>query len=148
MKLCKICIKSDILCSGCSKKLERGEISKTDITVSRALAKMNLSADYMVTVEDAKTIIIVAGGDIGAIIGRGGKNTKQLSQVLGKEVRIIEKTGEKQMIEKILRSPIIGINILYSNGERYRIRMHKTKQKVSAELLSAVLGRKVEIVFE
>ena len=148
-KLCAVCIKSDILCSGCSKKLEKGEITKTDIDISRALTKAGVVADYVRVVEDAKSIImIVEQKDIGTIIGRAGKNTKQLTQMLRKEVRIIENGNKRQMIEKIVRSPIIGINIVYAGREKYRIRMHRTKQRVSTELLSAILGKSVEVVFE
>ncbi len=147
--LCSVCLKSDILCSGCSKKLEKGEITKTDIAVSRAMANLGVSADYVKVVEDAKSIIIIVEKkDVGTIIGRGGKYTKKMSETLGKEIRIIENADKRQMIEKIVRSPIIGINIIYAGSEKYRIRMHKTKQQVSTEILSAILGKSVEVVFE
>ena len=148
-KLCSVCVKSDLLCSGCQKRLGKGGISMTDIAVSRALANIGISAGYIKVVEDTKNIIIITESkDTGAVIGRGGKNTKKLTQVLGKEVRVIENASSREMIEKIVRSPIIGINVLYSGGEKYRIRMHKTKQRVSTEMLSAILGKNVEVVFE
>ncbi len=148
-KLCAVCVKSDFLCSGCSKKLEREEITKTDIAVSRVLAKLGVAADYVKVVEDAKSIIIISERkDVGTIIGRAGKNTKKMSEMLGKEVRVIENAEKRQMIEKIVRSPIIGINVVYAGSEKYRIRMHKTKQRVSTEILSAILGKSVEVVFE
>ncbi len=147
-KLCSVCVKSDILCSGCSKKLEKGEISKTDIAVSRTLAKIGVDPDFIRAFEDDRSIIVLVSGDAGKMIGRGGKNTKQLTQILGKEVRIIEKSDNKQMIEKIARTTVIGINIIYGSTEKYRIRMHRTRQRVSTELLAAVLGKNVEVVFE
>ncbi len=148
-KLCAVCIKSDILCSGCSKRLEKGEITKTDIDVSRALEKLGVAVNYAKVIEDGKTIIIIANQKTaGTIIGRGGKNTKKMAEMLGKEVRVIENASSKEMIEKIARSPIIGINIVYAGREKYRIRMHRTKQRVSTELLSALLGKSVEVVFE
>ena len=147
-KLCAVCLKSDILCSGCQKNLEKGKISNTDIAVSRALTKLDVAVNYVKVVEDEKSIIIIADREnAGAIIGRRGKNTKQLSQTLVKEVRVIENANNKQMIEKIARTQVIGINIVYPDG-KYRIRMHKTRLHVSTELLSAILGKNVEIIFE
>jgi transcription antitermination factor NusA-like protein len=138
-----------MLCSGCQKKLSGGGITKTDIAVSRLLAKLGIDANYVKIVEDEKSIIIITEKkDTSAFIGRGGKNTKQLTQMLKKEVRIIENGNKRQMIEKIVRSPIIGINVVYGNGEKYRIRMHRTRQRISTELISALLGKRVEVVFE
>ena len=149
MKLCSVCQKSDLLCSGCSKKLERGEITETDVKISRSLAKLDVEAEYFKVVEDDRSIIIITDKDhTRSMIGRGGKVTRQLSVDLGKEVRVIEKADDKQMIEKVIRSQVIGINVLYGNGEKYRIRMQRTRQRVSTIILSAILGKNVEVVFE
>ena len=48
MKLCSICLKSEILCSGCSIKRSKGEITQTDINVSRAIHKIGLdNAEFL-----------------------------------------------------------------------------------------------------
>src|SRR3989344_6309223 len=48
MKICKVCLSSDILCAGCSRRLEDGKITKTDIDISRAIHKISREKDFNV----------------------------------------------------------------------------------------------------
>lgn len=145
---------SDILCSGCAKKLESGQISGADVAVSRALckaAKDKKPADFLQAVEHKDKIIIVCEKkDARLIIGKAGKNVKEIGKTLGREIRVIEKSDEKTMIENILGAPVIGINIVYGGGETKRIRADKAHKKLrgDAALLEKILRSKYEIVFE
>ena len=151
MKPCSICINSDILCSGCQKKVEIGLISKTDVEVSRALAKtVNVRTDFVRATEHKNQLIIVCEKkDAKLIIGRGGKNVREASKILGKDVRVVEKSDEKKMLEDLLGTPVIGINIVYPDEIR-RIRIDKRFRKLRADsvMLEKIMDSKYEIIFE
>ncbi|MBI2232306.1 MAG: KH domain-containing protein [Candidatus Aenigmarchaeota archaeon] len=151
MKLCSVCLNSDILCSGCQRKMENGLISKTDVEVSRALEKtVNVKTDFVRATEHKSQLIIVCEKkDAKLIIGRGGKNVREISKLLGKGVRVIENSGEKKMLEDILGAPVVGINIVYPDEIR-RIRIDKRFRKLRADpvLLEKIMGSKYNITFE
>ncbi len=151
MKLCSVCISSDILCSGCQRKLDSSLISNADVEVSRALAKViKGKTDFVHATEHKNQIIIVCEKkDAKLIIGRGGKNVREISKLLGKDVRVIEKSDEKKMLEDILGAPVVGINIAYPD-ETKRIRIDKRFRKLRADtvMLEKIMGSKYEITFE
>lgn len=154
MKLCSVCLNSDILCGGCMRKVESGLISGTDVAVSRALNRLadgKARVEFLQAAEhDGKIIIVCEKKYSKPIIGRGGKSVRELSKALGKEVRVIEKADEKTMIENILGSRVIGINIVYGKKETKRIRVDKERRRLrgDAALLGKILGSRYQIVFE
>ena len=153
MKICQVCLSSDILCNGCGKKLEKGLMSETDIAISRAIFKLGLDAEFSKSAGHSNCIIVLADSrNSGLLIGRGGRNAKRLSTMLGKELRVIEQTGnEKTLIEKIVSAPILGINKIYGRTELYKLRIERRFRKRvegMAPLLAAVLGKEVRMVFE
>jgi len=122
MKICKVCLQSNILCSACSKKLDNGEIKEIDVKLSRELHNINKEKDahldFLNTVEDGgKLFVVVESKHAARFIGPGGRNIKKLSQDLGKQIKLLEKTEgtDKHVIEKMIGAPIIGINKVYSN---------------------------------
>jgi len=150
--LCAMCRKSDMLCSGCQQKLDRGEISQTDVELVRAINKIQLDAEFIRSVENGRKIYIVAKKeDSKKLVGRQGKNVNQLSNLLKKDIQIVKDEEEKKMIENILSIPIIAINIIYSSGETRKIRIEKSfrsKLKADESDLEKIFGKKYKIVFE
>ena len=125
MKVCSVCLNSDILCSGCSQKLAAGTISETDVAVSRAITALNktrnIAATFLTASETDDAIIIMADKkDTKLLIGGQGRNVKQLSSLLGKQIRIIERTDEKDVVENVLRTHVIGINSIFDRGKETR----------------------------
>ncbi|MBI2173413.1 MAG: KH domain-containing protein [Candidatus Aenigmarchaeota archaeon] len=152
MKICSICVKNDILCSACSRKVERGEISTDSATISRALGRLQDGADFIDSFEAAGRIyIIVDTQQMGSVIGKSGKNVRKLCEILGKQVKVLEKEGSKEMIEKALNIRVNGVNKVFGPEEFYRVRMdRKTKARLgpeSGKVIEAIVG-KSEIVFE
>ena len=151
MKICKICVNNDILCGACSAKLNRGEITELYVSVCRALRKSGIEADFEKAVEN-KDFVMIVSSDASKLIGRGGRNAKKIEELVGKKVRIIEKADKKAMAEKILSTPVIGVNVLYSGDEKYRIRIQSIyRRKISQGMISVaedILGKKVEVVYE
>jgi transcription antitermination factor NusA-like protein len=147
-----MCKKSDILCSGCQQKLERGEITQTDVDLVRAINKINLDADFIRSVESGRKIYVIAGKeDSRRLVGKQGRSVNQLSSLLKKDMQIIKNDDEKKMIENILSIPVIAINIVYSSEETRKIRIEKSlrnKLKAGERDLEKIFGKKYSIVFE
>ena len=152
-RICSVCLSSDILCGGCAKKMEKGLISEMDIAVSRALFKAGLDAEFIKVIDDKKhTLLIADSKNSGLIIGRGGRNAKKISQIMGKDVRVIEQVNdEKKLMEKIMSAPVLGINKIYGKSELYKVRMERRfKKRVEGltPILSKAIGKEVKLVFE
>lgn len=156
MKICKICLENDILCSSCNEKLQRNEISETDVVVSKALHKLekegNVSLDFIRAVDSGHLIIIADKKNARKLIGRGGKNARRLGEIIGKNVRIIENADIKEMVEKILNVHVIGVNVVYADEEICKIRIERSFQRrirnESISLLNEIFDKKIELVFE
>lgn len=152
MKLCSVCIKSDILCSECAKKEEKGSLTKTDIAMARALFKLGIDADFDKAVEaDNDIFVITDKKSAGLMIGRSGRNARKISIMAGKNLRIIERTDdEKKLIERVLGVQVLGINKVYANSsESYKVRVErKAKNRpVDASVIGQILGKNVQLVF-
>lgn len=134
--ICAICLKSDMLCLGCEEKLRKGEITQLDVDVARAIYKLSekykplekirfrgtMSADDLV-------VIFVERGDLPLLVGKGGRVSRELSQILGKKIRVVEKTNNfKELVANLIApASLLGINIVYSpnGGTYYKIRVDK-----------------------
>lgn len=162
--ICEVCLKSDILCSGCRAKLDSGKISQKDVDVSRYLygltERMRSIRDIkVIRAIDCGTLLIITGvGDAAKLVGRNGVIVKQIAKEFKKSIRILEEAPDfKDFIEGLISpASISGINTLFrENQEVYRIRVPATQRNqvmISPEGFSQVMSnffnRKVEIVFE
>ena len=151
-KICKICLNNDILCQVCNANLESGKITLIEVGISRILHKLGIGADFVKAVERGMIYILADKKNARLLIGRNGRNSKKLEAELKKKVRIIENTEEKDVIESVLGTDIIGINILYSPKEKYRIRVQRIfRNRIKNEhllALNALLGKDYEVVIE
>ncbi len=157
MKICKVCLQSNMLCSACNKKLDSDEIKEIDVKLSRELHRINkerdTNLDFLSTVEDgSKLFVVVDSKHAARFIGPGGRNIKKLSQDLGKQIKLLEKTegSDKHVIEKLIGAPIVGINKVYPE-ESLKVRVERRYRK-NVQPLAAVVGKvinkKVSFVFE
>ncbi len=156
MKICRVCLSSDILCSGCSRKLEEGKISRDDVELSRALHKTTGDIDFVQSFEEnGRLFVVFESKDAAKFIGPGGRNIKKLSAELGKQIKLLEKTdgNEKHVIERLIGAPVLGINKTYSKEpqESYKVRVERRYLR-NVQPLSNVVGRilnkKISFVFE
>lgn len=163
--ICKICINSEVLCSGCKSKLENKEIGQADIDLARALFKLSSRhpalerAEFKKT-EDFKNLLLVTvpKGCAGQFIGKKGIFIKDISTMLNKKIKVIEETNDvKELIQQILfPARLLGVNVIYTqkNKETYKVRVPRVdKNKVAEtedleEVFRLVLGGKTNIVFE
>ncbi|MFB6216955.1 MAG: hypothetical protein ABEJ72_08325, partial [Candidatus Aenigmatarchaeota archaeon] len=121
--ICNVCLKSDVLCSGCEEKLENNEISEIEIEVSRVL--QDLSNEYaslrdseILNVFDAEKVVVIvtAEGDGAKVVGRSGEIVKKVAEELDKSIRVVEKSQDDIETIKGLLSPaeVESINTVFS----------------------------------
>ncbi|KYK36540.1 MAG: KH domain-containing protein [Theionarchaea archaeon] len=163
--ICEICLKSGILCLGCEEKLKKSIITELDVKISKLLYELEQEhhirdITFVKAVESRSLIVIIVGeGEIGNLIGKGGKTVKFLQRALRKKIRIIEDTDDIRKIIQDLLHParILGMNILYlpSGDQRYRVRIPKederrvpTNVQSAEEIISKLTDLEVEIAFE
>jgi len=162
--ICEVCLKSNILCSGCQDKLNTGKISQKDVELSRYLyalsEKMRSIRDIKILkVVDCGSLIIITGiGDAARLVGRGGVVVKKIAKDFKKSIRILEEaTSFKDFVENLLSpAPISGINTLYKEDkEVYRVKIPSIQRNsvlINPEIFSQIISNfynlKAEIVFE
>ena len=162
--ICEVCLKSNILCSGCQDKLNTGKISQKDIEISRYLydlsERMRSIRDIKILkVVDCGTLIIITDvGDAAKLVGRDGVIVKKIAKEFKKSIRILEEAPTfKGFVENLLSpAPISGINTLYKEDkEVYRVKIpsiQKNNVIISPEIFSQIISNfynlKAEIVFE
>ena len=174
MKICRVCLQSDILCGACGKKLERGEISGIDVELSRALHSVNKEkgtcVDFLQSFEDSGRIFVVAESrHVAKFIGPGGRTIKKISNNLGRQIKLLEKAegSDKHVIEKMIGAPVLGINKTYSKEqsslrtqrqtsllypqESYKVRVEERYKRMVQPLsgvIGKILNKKITFVFE
>lgn len=164
--ICNVCVKSeDELCSMCEEKLEEGEITQTDIDVSRVLH--DLSKDYaslkdseIVKVFEAENVVVIvtAEGDGAKVVGKSGDIVKEVADRVGKSIRVVEKAEKDIDTIKALLSPaeVESINTVFSpDGQSKKIVVddeYDGKINLSTgefeEIIEEVTGNKYRLSFE
>ncbi|QQG40274.1 MAG: transcription elongation factor NusA [Candidatus Aenigmatarchaeota archaeon] len=162
--LCEVCLKNeDILCAGCQRKLDTGEITHTEIEISRILYSLkdkfkSIEAGGFKSAREVDNIIllIVPKGVAGKMIGKGGTIITTLQERLGKRIKIVEEGTVEDVAKELLgKTTLVGINKVFgADGERYKLRVKRRsappqlrKEEVEA-IVRAVTGKKAEVVFE
>jgi len=121
-ELCKFCLKSGILCSKCQAKVKSGKISETDLKIARLLLSLEekypqLQEVYFHNAVDADGIlaIMVGQGDIAKILSVGGKIRREIEDMAGKRVRLLECGVDDRKFLEDLFAPftIMTINTIW-----------------------------------
>jgi transcription antitermination factor NusA-like protein len=156
-------MKSNVLCSGCDEKLKRGKISELDVKISRLLYKLkdkyNLeNVDFTKAVDLGRVVLVLTKKDVGILIGKEGKVVAEISQAVGKKVRIAELSGDikKTIADIVAPAKVLGINKVYKeDGYAYKVRFSKKEIKqlpldinTLEKALKSLLESEVMIVFE
>ncbi|MDO8339125.1 MAG: KH domain-containing protein [Candidatus Burarchaeum sp.] len=163
LPICELCASSGTLCSGCSAKLADGRLTELDVKISALLYKMkdkyNLNdADFTKAIDLGRVVLVLTKGDVGKLIGREGKVVAEISQEVGKKVRIAEMSGDvrKTISDIIMPAKLLGINEVFSMaGTSYKVRLPSSElSHLPIDLnslekaLYSLLDSKVSIVFE
>lgn len=163
--ICEICLKSGILCLSCEEKVREGTISDLDVRISKLLYELDQEhqirdVTFIRAVESRSIIVIIVGkGEIGNLIGKGGKTVKFLQKALKKKIRIIEDTPDVRKVIQDLLHParVMGMNILYlpTGEQKYKVRVPKederkipTSLQSAEEIISKLTHLSIHLVFE
>lgn len=163
--ICNICLKSDVLCSHCSTKLEEGKISDIEVKISRKLQDLSednpsLQDSEIVRVLEAENVVVVVAdeGDGAKVVGRKGRVVKQLAEEVGKSIRVVEKSSDDRETIKGLLSPadIESINTVFRpSGQSQKIVVdeeYKNKINLSIsefeEFVEEITGTEYTLSFE
>jgi transcription antitermination factor NusA-like protein len=105
-----------------------------------------------------RVVLVLTNKDVGLLIGREGKVVAEISQAVGKKVRIAEMKGDmkKTIGDIIAPAKILGINKVYrKEGNFYKVRFSKREIKqlpvdinTLEKALKSLLESEVMIVFE
>jgi transcription antitermination factor NusA-like protein len=159
MSICKVCLQSDMLCGACARKVESGAIKKIDVDLSRAVYKLSKESghdiEFLHAIEGRdRLFVIVESKYAGRFIGPGGRTIKKLSEMIGKQIKLLEKAegSDKEVIEKMLCVPVVGINKIYTqDGEALKVRIdgkYRRNTETVVPLLGKILNKKISVVFE
>lgn len=161
--ICEICAKSTALCSGCEEKLKAGRLSELDVKISRLLEKLaethNMQgADFYKAVDLDKLVLVLTKGDVGVLIGKEGRVVSEISNAVGKKVRIAEVSGDmrKTVSDVLVPVRVLGINTIFGDGkQKYRVRLPRNEMRqlpADVKTLEKALGQlfdaEVMIAFE
>lgn len=163
--ICNVCLKSDVLCSGCEEKLEEGEISDIEIKVSRILQDLSnehasLRDSEILKIFDMENVVVIitADGDGAKVVGRSGEIVKKVAERIDKSIRVVEKSGEDLETIKGLLSPaeVESVNTVFSpDGQSKKIVVNEEfegKINLSIEefedIIDAVTGEEYQLSFE
>jgi transcription antitermination factor NusA-like protein len=163
LPICEADAANGFLCASCQAKLDKGELTPTDVAVANALYKQRGPLGLeKVSVSRAfdlgKSIAIISDSVAGLLIGRHGKVAGALAKELGKPVKVIHRTGDlRTMIEELtLPVRVRGINEIFSpSGKIHRVRFFKSEAPrlpVAVEDLKKVVAylgnERAEVSFE
>lgn len=161
-KICDACLKSDILCNSCQRKVDSGEVSKLEIDISKFLLGLK---DKIKSLEDAKIIRVLDGhaiviitekGSAAKIVGRQGSVVKLLAKHFNKPIRVVEADDVKNFISNLIIPASAAVNVAYTDGkEYYKIRIlknHRSRLPLGAEevkgAVEGIFNKTAEVMFE
>ena len=159
--VCPSDVKTGKLCIICQAKLKAGQINELDLKVLKAAQKFEnrkfLIATELVRAFDLGGMALVfARGNVGALIGKGGKNIKVLENELGKRVRIIEISKDsRDIVQQVVgRVRISAVNkVFMREGELLKVILDERDKKMLAqkekfeEILGKILGKPIKLSF-
>lgn len=131
--ICDADLRSGELCPDCRSKLASGKITQLDVDVALILFRINeryniTNASFVKAVDLGRVVLILTQGEVGLLIGKQGKIVAELSEALGKKVRIAEMQGDvkKTIADIITPARLLGINKVFHNGrEVMKVRLSK-----------------------
>ncbi len=120
--LCNFCLKSGILCSKCEALLRDGEVSELDVKVARILLDFEQRYPILQEITLRKVVesgsvlaIVVNQGGPQKILGSGGKLIRDLSDRVGKRIKLLEDDCDlRRFIEELFApASILTINTVW-----------------------------------
>jgi transcription antitermination factor NusA-like protein len=149
----------------CKEKLEEGEITETDIEVSRILYELSkeyasLKDSEIEKVFDTENVVIIvtAEGDGAKVVGRSGKIVKEVASQVDKSIRVVERSQDDLETIKGLLSPaeVESVNTVFTPegqskkivvSDEYQGKINITEGEFE-EVINQVTGTPYRLAFE
>lgn len=161
--VCDSDLREGQLCQECKRKMAEGKISELDFEMAQVLFRINeryniTNASFYKAIDLGRVILILTKGEVGLLIGKQGKIVSEISEALGKKVRIAETGGDvkKTIADIIAPARLLGINRVFHDGKEIT-RVRLSKQDVAhlpldisslERVLRSLLEGDAKIVFE
>jgi transcription antitermination factor NusA-like protein len=157
--LCEACLSTNSFCAACQRKLDSGEVTRTELEVARVLSRENLPAqagfERALELKDALVVFTLTPA---AVIGRGGKTVKEIARALGKKVKVVDEAAapHAKVAEVLLPARVLGFNTVFKNGAReFHVRVPRAEARLLPDaphalnaLLTQFLGAPASLVLE
>jgi transcription antitermination factor NusA-like protein len=149
----------------CKEKLEEGEITETDIEVSRILYELSkeyasLKDSEIEKVFDTENVVIIvtAEGDGAKVVGRSGEIVKEVASQVDKSIRVVERSQDDLETIKGLLSPaeVESVNTVFTPegqskkivvSDEYQGKINITEGEFE-EVINQVTGTPYRLAFE
>jgi transcription antitermination factor NusA-like protein len=164
--VCDTCLKSEVLCQGCKRKLEESKISQLDVEISRALYELVQQhrgldeIDFRRALrEGGLTTLVVERGGQSLLTGREEKLAQKLEKQLGMKIRVIETGTDIHEIARNILAPVkvLGVNVLFrkSGEDEHHVRIGRSDLMllpagvdVLQALLTKITDKNIKLVSE
>jgi hypothetical protein len=143
----------------CQRKLDAGEVTKTELAIARALRTEDLPehAGFERALE-LKDAVLVFTLTPAAIIGRSGKTVKALAHALGKKIKVVDEaaSGHDKIVEVLRPARVLGVNTVFrAGGREFHVRVPRDEARLLPDapaalnaLLAQFLGAPASIILE
>ena len=137
--ICDEDLSSGKLCGSCQAKLVREELNQLEVETCKALFELTKTADLtnneLLKVREMKGgefALVLVRGELGPLIGKHGKNLKQLIKSVGKKIRFVryDQDNKAKISDLIKPLNLISIsNIFESDSEKIKVFLDKKDEK-------------------
>jgi transcription antitermination factor NusA-like protein len=138
-KVCKVCALSNIFCSQCSEKFEKGILNSTEIEVAKYLYEIeekfkevkNINLEEVSSINNDNLLVIVSSPSLLNPL-LVSSLSKYLSNKTGKNVKIVEKVKDvKKFVSQIFYPvKILSLNQVWSPEGSYEYNIRISKEEI------------------
>ncbi|MDT7885791.1 MAG: hypothetical protein RQ968_00215 [Thermoproteota archaeon] len=138
-KVCKVCALSNIFCSQCSEKFEKGILNSTEVEVAKYLYEIeekfkevkNINLEEVSSINNDNLLVIVSSPSLLNPL-LVSSLSKYLSNKTGKNVKIVEKVKDvKKFVSQIFYPvKILSLNQVWSPEGSYEYNIRISKEEI------------------
>jgi transcription antitermination factor NusA-like protein len=138
-KVCKVCALSNIFCSQCSEKFEKGILNSTEVEVAKYLYEIeekfkevkNINLEEVSSINNDNLLVIVSSPSLLNPL-LVSSLSKYLSNKTGKNVKIVEKVKDvKKFVAQIFYPvKILSLNQVWSPEGSYEYNIRISKEEI------------------
>jgi|FaiFalFF_MnMetaG_3_1042247.scaffolds.fasta_scaffold00274_18 transcription antitermination factor NusA-like protein len=138
-KVCKVCALSNIFCSQCSEKFEKGILNSTEVEIAKYLYEIeekfkevkNINLEEVSSINNDNLLVIVSSPSLLNPL-LVSSLSKYLSNKTGKNVKIVEKVKDvKKFVSQIFYPvKILSLNQVWSPEGSYEYNIRISKEEI------------------